>query len=120
MLQNLICWLLPTSPVSHLDDVSNSGGPTRVHQALSPGAILGRMSLTRDLPAKGTSGGVSEGTIPMGSTRRRSAQPAPKTCPGLPDPFLLLIRILDPSSHISGNHLTAPCKPVISSALNPW
>lgn len=115
VFQNLICWLLPTSPLSHLDDVYSSGWPTRTHPALSPGAILGHMSLPRDLAAKGTSGEVPEG-IPspwvlsaadLLSQLQRPAQ-------ALPDPFLLLIR-----THTSGNHLTALCKPVVSNALNP-
>lgn len=62
VFQNLICWLLPTSPLSHLDDVNSSGWPTRTQPALSPGAILGHMSLPRDLAAKGTSREVTEGT----------------------------------------------------------
>lgn len=90
VFQNPICWLLPTFPLSHLDDVYSSGWPTRTHPALSPGAILGHMSLPRDLAAKGMSGEVPEG-IPspwvlsaadLLSQLQRPAQ-------ALPDPFLL-------------------------------
>lgn len=60
MFQHLICWLIPTPPGSHLDEVKSTGWSTSIHPAVSPGAILGHINLPRDLAAKETSGEVPE------------------------------------------------------------